>query len=260
VPHRSGLPVVRPAGDFNMPISRFTVRAVFATTAVLLTATLPARAEQPSPEARIVVIGEGSVTAAPDYASIRSGVTMRAKTAKDATDATSKAMTAMIAALTAAGIQQKDIQTSRLSLNPVYESPEPRSPAKLTGYSAANQVVITIRQLDKVGDILDHLIAAGATDAGSIEFLHNDLSKTLDRAREAAVADARRKAELYAHAAGQNLGAVAFITEDSNIAPPLFKTVRALAAPGMLAGAPPPVSVGEDKLRVSITVGFDLAR
>lgn len=243
-----------------MDISKFAAFAAITVTITVAIATPPARAEQPSPEARIVVIGEGSVAAAPDYARIRSGVTMRAKTAKEATNATSKAMTAVIAALSAGGVETKDIQTARVSLNPIYESPEPRTPAKLAGYGAANQVIVTIRQLDKIGDILDRLIAAGATDAGSIEFLHNDLSKTLDRAREAAVVDARRKAELYAHADGQNLGPVAFITEDSNLSPPLFKSARALAAPGMMAGAPPPVSVGEDTLKVSVTVGYDLAR
>ncbi len=66
--------------------------------------------------------------------------------------------------------------------------------------------------------MLDKLIAAGATDAGSVEFLHSDTTKTLDRAREAAMADARRKAEVYAHAGGLSLGGVAWITEDAPIA------------------------------------------
>jgi len=116
---------------------------------------------------------------------------------------------------------------------------------------------VTIRQIAKVGDILDRLVTAGATDAGSVEFLHSELSKALDGAREAAVADARRKAELYAQAAGIKLGGVAWITEDSGYAPP----VRMMAARGpAAAGTAVPISSGEDTLRVQITVGFDIAR
>jgi uncharacterized protein YggE len=113
---------------------------------------------------------------------------------------------------------------------------------------------VKIRQIGKAGDILDRLIESGATDVGSVEFLHADTVKLLDQAREAAIADAHRKADLYAHAAGQNLGSVAWITEDSGYAPPM-PMMRATAASGMAM----PISTGEDTLHVRITVGFDLA-
>jgi uncharacterized protein len=86
-----------------------------------------------------------------------------------------------------------------------------------------------------------------------VEFLHADMAKALDQAREAAFADARRKAELYAHAAGLELGRVAWITEDSAYAPPM--QAKAVRAPGALA-APVPIASGEDTLRVRIVVGF----
>ncbi len=143
---------------------------------------------------------------APDYADIDCGVTTKAKTAKDATDANSRAMAAVAAALHGAGIEQKDIQTTRFSLQPVYAPPQPNTEPKLTGFSVSNQFRVTIRQIGNVGDILDRLIAAGATDVGSVEFLHSDTSKALDQARTAAIADAKRKAELYAQAAGLTLG------------------------------------------------------
>jgi uncharacterized protein YggE len=224
----------------------------------MLGVAAPAQAQQPpaAPQARIVVIGEGSITAAPDYAEISSGVTTRGKTAKEAADANAKTMAAVTAALSSSGIEQKDIQTSRFSVQPVYASPQPGTEQKLTGFSVSNQVRVKIRQIGKVGDILDRLIENGATDVGSVEFLHSDTAKLLDQARESAVADARRKAELYAHAAAQNLGGVAWITEDSGYAPPMPMTMmRAAAAPGMAV----PISAGEDTLRVRITVGFDLA-
>ena len=235
----------------------FDVAAAAVVAAAVFVTNLPAQAQQSplSPERGVVVIGEGSVSVAPDYARIGSGVTTRAKTAKEAADANSKAMAAIIAMLVSAGIEQKDIQTSRFSVQPIYESHPPNSEQKLTGFSVSNQINVTIRQIGKVGDILDRLVTTGATDVGSVEFLHSDVSKTLDTAREAAVADARRKAELYAHAAGLNLGSVTWITEDSGYAPPMPMAMRTLAAPA----ASVPIAAGEDTLHVRITVSFDMA-
>lgn len=231
---------------------RVLLRAA-ALFAVIFAAVLPAGADdaKPAPEARIIVIGEGSVSAAPDHARITSGVTTRAKTAKEASDANAKAMAAVLAALQSAGI---DIQTSRFSVQPVYTSPGPNMEQRLTGFSVSNQVSVTIRQIDKVGDIVDRLVTAGATDAGNVEFLHAEQSKTLDRAREAAMVDARRKAELYAHAAGLTLGSVAWVTEDSSA--PLFAPKVAMRA-AMPGGAP--IATGEDTLQVRITVGYEIA-
>jgi uncharacterized protein len=240
-------------------MKKIATLTVLIIAAAVFTAGLPAQAQEsrPAPEARIIVTGDGSVSVAPDYARIRSGVTSRAKTAKEATDANSKSMAAIMAALTGAGIEPKDIQTSRFSVLPVYAAPAPNTEQRLTGFSVSNQVSVTIRQIDKVGDILDRLITAGATDAGSVEFLHSDTTKTLDRAREAAMADARRKAEVYARAGGLSLGGVAWVTEDASAAPmPRVAMMRAPAAPA----GPPPISAGEDTLQVHITVGFDVAR
>jgi uncharacterized protein YggE len=115
---------------------------------------------------------------------------------------------------------------------------------------------VTIRDLSKVGDILDRLVAAGATDVGNIAFLVSDPSKATDPAREATVADALRKAQLYARASGINLGRVAWIAEDSASAPPI--PMAAVAARQMASAVP--ISSGEDVIQVRITVGFDIAR
>ena len=219
-------------------------------------AAIPAQA-QPSqlpPERGVVVIGEGSVSVAPDYARVRSGVTTRAKTAKEATEANTKAMAAITAMLSNAGIAQKDIQTARFSVQPIYKSRQSNSEQKLSGFSVSNQVNVTIRQIDKVGEILDRLVTTGATDVGNVEFLHSEPSKALDQAREAAVADARRKAELYAHASGLVLGRVNWITEDSRYGAPMPMTALRAAA----AMASVPIAAGEDTLHVRITVGFDM--
>ncbi len=160
--------------------------------AVIFVGVMPAQAQQPPsrPDARVIVSGEGSVTVQPDYAQIRTGVTTRAKAVKEATDANAKLMATVTAALWDSGIAQKDIQTSHFSVQPVYASPQPNTEPKLFGFSVSNQLSVTIRQIATVGTVLDRLIAAGATDLGGVEFLHSDLSKALDQAREAAVADA----------------------------------------------------------------------
>jgi uncharacterized protein YggE len=231
------------------------ILAASAMIAAAILTTSPTRAQetQRPPERQVVVVGDGSVTLAPDQARIRSGVTTRGKTAKEAADANSKAMAAVMAALVNAGVAEKDIQTARFTVQPVYVTQQ--NEQKLSGFAVSNQLSVTIRQIDKVGETLDRLIAAGATDAGSVEFLHSDTVKALDKAREAAMADARRKAELYAHAAGMNLGEVNWITEDAGAQPP-YPMLRAMAAP---AASAVPIAAGEDTLHVHVTVGFDLA-
>ena len=189
----------------------------------------------------------------PNFAQIRSGVTTRAKTVKEAVEANSKLMVAIMAALKDAGIAEKDIQTSRFSIQPVYAPQELRTEPKLLGYSVSNQVDVTIRVIGRVGDVLDKVVAAGATDVGNVSFLVSDASKALDEAREAAIADARRKAEVYAKAAGVQLGRVEWITEETGGGPPVPMMTRARAAPV-------PIATGEDTLRVHVTVGFDIAR
>ncbi len=249
-----------------MPSPRFAVSRVFLVMLGIALIGLFAgvagaqpqssAAQAQAPEGRIVVIGEGSVSAPPDYAEIEGGVTTRGKTVKEASDANSKLMAAVSAALQDAGIVAKDIQTSRFSIQPVYTPADPHNEAKLSGYSVSNQVNVRIHDIGKAGDILDRLITAGVTNVGNIQFLHDNPSKLLDQAREAAVADAKRKAEIYAKASGIKLGSVIWITEEPAYVPPVpMMRMAAAAAPA----APVPISVGEDSLQVRITVGFATA-
>jgi hypothetical protein len=230
--------------------------AVSFGVAVLLAADrVQAQMPQLESQARIVVTGDGSVSLRPDYAEIRAGVTTRGPTAKVATDANSKLMAGVTAALRNSGIEQKDVQTSEFSIEPIYTQPQPNADSKLSGFRVANQVEVKIRQIADVGEILDRLIAAGATDLSNVAFLHSDVSTALDRARTAAVADARRKAQVYAQAAGVSLGRVVWLTEDSGYAPP--GPMGAMRAAGGLTAVP--ISSGEDTLHVRIVVGFDIA-
>jgi uncharacterized protein len=224
-----------------------------ATLSALTNDDARAQDQKSAPSARIVVTGEGSVRAAPDYAVITGGVTVRAKTAQEAAAANAKLMVGVMTALRDAGIAQEDLQTSRYSIQPVY-APQQNAESKLTGFSASNQIRAKVREIAKVGDILDRFTAAGGTDIGGVQFLHSDISKVLDEARQAAVADARRKAQLYAEAAGIRLGSVIWITEEPGYTPP-YPMAMARAAPA----APTPIAIGEDTLREQITVGFDIA-
>src|SRR5258708_33312747 len=177
--------------------------ALIAASAFLL-ATVQAQAQQAqiAQEGRVIVTGEGDVAVAPDHAQITGGVTTRAKSVKEATDANSKAMAAVTAALLEAGIEQKDIQTLRFSIPPVYAPQGPNTEPKLSGYSVSNQVRVKIRQIGKIGEILDRLIAAGATHLGNIAFLVSNPSPAPDQARPVSPPYAPRQPQGYTQSSG----------------------------------------------------------
>jgi uncharacterized protein len=216
---------------------------VFAAAAL----ALPAQAV----EKLVTVTGQGTMSVAPDSAMIRIGVTSQGKTANDASDRNAKQMTAVLTAIKNSGIAERDIRTSRLSLQPQYENKS--GTTHLLGFRVTNQLTVRIHDIGKLPAILDRAIAAGANEMSGIEFVVSEQSKLLDQARDAAIADAHRKAELYAKAAGAKLGRVVAITEEGASAPP-----RPLAA--MRAGAAAvPVAPGEQTLRATVSVSYELA-
>jgi uncharacterized protein YggE len=154
----------------------------------------------------------------------------------------------VLLALKGAGIDEKDYQTSRLSLQPQNSVARPGAPSAVTGYRASNRVTIRLRDVTKVAGVIDTLVGAGANDLGGINFMVSQASKLLDDAREQAIADARRKAEIYAKAAGVTLGAPLGISE-GGAAQPIFRAGK-MAAP--MAAAP--VALGEETLSVSVSV------
>jgi len=219
--------------------------------AAVVTATwfaAPALAQTVPPPA-ISVTGEATVSVAPDQAQIDGGVTSDAKTARETSEANNAAMGKLLLALKGAGIEEKDTQTSRLSLQPQY-APNRTGTSPITGYRASNRVTIRLRDVTKVANVIDVLVGAGANDIGGINFTVSQPSKHLDEAREKAVADARRKAEIFARAAGVTLGEPLSISEEGAPAP-MFR--GKLAAP-MAAGAP--VAQGEETLSVSVNVSW----
>jgi uncharacterized protein YggE len=199
----------------------------------------------------ISVTGEANVSVAPDQAVIDGGVTTEAKTAREASDANNAAMGKVLLALKGAGIDEKDYQTSRLSLQPQYPpNPNRAGPPVISSYRASNRVTIKVRDVTKVAGTIDVLVGAGANEIGGIHFVVTQTSKLLDEAREQAIADARRKAQIYAKAAGVTLGEPIAIAEEG--APmPMF---RSKAAGGM--AAPAPVAQGEETLSVTVSVSW----
>jgi hypothetical protein len=221
-------------------------------SAVLLIALLlsaPALGQTPADfPAAISVTGEAQISVPPDLATIDAGVATDARTAREASDANSAAMAKVLQALKAANIDAKDYQTSRLSLQPQY-APNRSGPSPITGYRASNRVTVKIRDVAKVANVIDVLVGAGANDVGNISFGVSQASKLLDDAREKAVADARRKAEIYARAAGVALGAPLSISEEGAPQP----AFRGKMVAGM-AVAPTPIAQGEETLSISVSV------
>ena len=217
--------------------------------AAMLLAT-PALAQTERP-AMISVSGEATVSVPPDMAEVDGGFTSEAKTARDASDASNAAMGKVLLALKAANIDAKDIQTSRLSLQPQTQNTPSRSgPPSIIGYRASNHVTIRLRDVTKVASVIDMLVGAGANDIGGINFMVSEASKLLDQAREQAFADARRKAEIYAKAAGVTLGGPLSISE-GNASVPMFRTKMAMAP---MAAAQ--VSQGEETLSITVNVSW----
>lgn len=214
---------------------------------------IPPAAQAQGVEKTITVIGEGTTSVAPDIASIRGGVTTQGKTAREASEANSKDMQAVIAALKEAGVAERDIQTTRLSIYPQMD-PNKSGKARIVGFQATNQVNVRLHDLTKIAAALDQMIAAGANEISGISFSVADPSKALDTARKDAVVDARRKAEIYAQAAGVRLGRAVQIQEEGTAVPfqPRSMAMRA-AAPSSV-----PVSPGEEMLRVNVSISFEL--
>ena len=206
----------------------------------------------------IEISGEGSVSAAPDFARVTLGVTTTAKNAGEAMAANARAASALVSLIKAEGVTPADIQTSELSISPMFSQPAPGQPTAptITGYTVSNNVAVTVRDIPRLGALLDKAVGGGANSVYGVAFGHSDLSALLDKARPLAVADARRKAEIYANAGGARIGRLMVLTEEAGRQPAIAFS-RAYAS----AAAPPtPIEAGEDKLTVTVTARFELTQ
>jgi hypothetical protein len=212
---------------------------------------MAATAEKPN-ERWVSVSATGSVSAEPDIAYISTGVVTEASTAREAVSANNTAMARIVSGLKAANIAAKDIQTISMVVQPRYDTPKDRPPA-IRGYSVHNQVRIAARDIKKLGDVLDQVVTLGANAIDSIEFEVSTAEQLKDEARKMAMANALRRAKLYATAAGAEIGEVLTIAEDVRMAGPVRAKTRAT-----LAAQSVPIEAGTQRLEVEVHVTWAL--
>ncbi len=202
----------------------------------------------------ITITGQGQVSVKPDIAIVESGVVTQAKTAADALTANTQAMQAVFATLKELGIEDKDMRTSQFSVNAIYTRPERGEARQISGYQVSNLVSVTIRDLDRVGEVLDGVVSNGSNELRGIRFQVEKPGPLLDGAREEAVKDALRKAKIYVAAAGVALGPVITINEHGGGGGPQPMFARAMA----MEDSSVPIAAGEQTLSTSVTLVIGL--
>ncbi|MCV0369292.1 SIMPL domain-containing protein [Filomicrobium sp.] len=229
--------------------------ATFAAAVLFfgMTAISPSKADDM--KRTVTVSASASVEVDPDAASITSGVVSEAATAREALDANTKSMSNLIDGLKAAGITDKDIQTSNFSIHPRHEhNPKDGGPPKLVGYSVNNSVNVLVRDLPKLGEILDLMVSLGANQMQGMNFIVTNAETLKDDARREAIANAQRRAKLYATAAGAKVGDVVRISEDVSSEEggprPMFRAAKMASAV--------PVAPGQETLEARVTVTWEL--
>lgn len=236
------------------------VLAAFTTFATLPMGASVAFAQASTPrEATINVSGEGQAAIVPDMAILSFSVVKQAETAAAALEANSKALSEVLAALKNDKIDDKDLQTSNFSIQPLYKQIEPKDGVyvapEITGYQVSNGLTVRVRDLTKLGGIIDTSVKLGINQGGDISFTNDKPDATVTEARKAAVANALEKAKTLAEATGVKLGRVIEINE--NMPRPMPQPMmRAAMMKEMDAGVP--IAAGENNYTVTVNLTFAL--
>jgi len=228
--------------------------SLFAALAIVLLGASFTQAAEPE-TATISVSGQGRVVASPDMATISTGVITEATQPEDALRENNTIVSTLMTTLDNAGVEHKDRQTSNFSVSPRYSRERNESGShKIDGYRVSNQVKIIVRDLDKLGALLDALVKSGSNKLGSIQFGLSSQESLTDKARLLAVENARSRAELYAKAAGRRVGEVLSISESAVAMPrPMMRNAMM-----MESAADVPVSVGESEISATVHMVFKL--
>ena len=234
--------------------------ALGAFTALVALPLVASAQENTKREPVISVSGEGDAAVAPDMAVLSFSVMKQAETAAAAMGENSKAMAEVQAALKAAGIADRDLQTSNFSVQPVYKQFEPKDGVyiapEITGYQVTNGLTVRVRDLAKLGSILDSSVKLGINQGGDIAFTNDKPEATVTEARKAAVADAIAKAKTLSEAAGVKLGPIIEINENMQRPMPVPQTMMRAAA--MEKSDSVPIAAGENSYKVIVNVTFAL--
>jgi uncharacterized protein len=230
-------------------------RQLIASFIMLGALAAPLSAEEKPMERIVTVSASGTVSAEPDEAIISTGVTSESKTAREALSKNTEAMKKVIAELKAQGIEPKDIQTTQFNVDPVSAYPKEGQPPVVTGYRVTNSVAVRVRNLDKLGGVLDQLVTVGANQIGGISFDVSKAETLKDDARKEAMANALRRAKLLAAASGADVGEVMQISEEVNFqGPQPVMYARKIAMSAEAA----PVERGSQQLESRVTVTWKL--
>lgn len=205
-----------------------------------------------SPIRQITVVGQGEAKAAPDTASIQLGVQTEAATAREALTSNNTQMDALIVKLKEQGVAERDIQTSNIGIYPRYDN----NGRSVDAYQVTNTVTVRIRDITQTGALLDKVVDAGANNVNGISFLINDSTKLQQSARDAAIADARARAQSMAQSAGVSLGDVLAISEV--IGQPSMPMMLRAESASMAGGGDAPVQSGEQTIGAQVQMTFEL--
>lgn len=256
------MPLIQSA-RIGQPSPRAATTAIFAALAALATlAASPAWAQTlASEQPGLRLTGQAEIETAPDMAVFSTGVVTQSKTAAQALADNTSAMTKLTEKLKSSGIAPADLQTSNFSVQPLYSYPRPPAPGestpppKLTGYQVSNDLTVKIRDLAKLGVLLDEVVTAGANRIQNLSFTLSNNDAVMDKARREAIADAKRKAETYADAAQVCLGPITSIAEIGGQMPvPMQFEARAMAD-----SAPVPIQSGRVGVNVQVSVSWSIA-
>jgi len=235
--------------------------------------TIPVTVEgtlQGGPDRYVLTIGQGSVTAMPDTAVVSGGVVTRARSAGDALHDNAASMAKVVAALKTRGVTDKQITASSVRFEPVYPPYDPKTgqSTKVIGYQVSNEVIVTLTDLGRAGDVLDALIENGANDSATIAFEIKDREALETKARAEAGKDALKRAQTFAAQIGTELGAVRSIREGAySDSVGDFETVTVTGARAAYAPPPPPppppppgtmAQAGEQTISSTVTVVWAL--
>lgn len=235
------------------------LRALTLTTALAVTALAgsPALADDDFTPT-LSLTAQAQVQVEPDFASVSSGVVTRADSARDALAENSRIMERVFSALRSAGISREDMQTSQLSVSPVYSERRNNQPyvREIIGYEARNTVSARVEDIDRLGRVIDAMAEAGANNINGVSFGASDTDAAMDEARRTAVANLLARANLYADAAGFELCGIRHMSEGGGMSPMPVMEMRAMANDSFAT----PVAAGQLTLTASVNAEFCISQ
>ncbi|TSC66147.1 MAG: hypothetical protein G01um101477_198 [Candidatus Doudnabacteria bacterium Gr01-1014_77] len=238
-----------------------TIAATVATLLVVLTVsqlyTVKSKFREIDDKHIINISAEGKVTVKPDQAIINAGVQTDGATAIDAQNANTNLANKMIAFVKGQGVEDKDVSTSGYNLYPKYDYS--KGDGHITGYSTNQTVTVKVNDLEKVGKILDGLTKNGANQINGVNYTFQDPDNFREQAREAALKNAREKAENLARAAGVRLGKLISFSENAGgVVPMPYYADKAYSGMGGGGSAVPSVEPGVQDITAQISVSYEI--